>query len=199
MNQQLRGAILDRTTRAAEGLARRRWTTAELLAMVEAGILDPDERFELIGGEVVPMSPKGRRHEVVRDEVTEYFFRHRPNAVRVNAEPQLNLTDDQYTIPDLVVRPADVLMPDVRGPTVLLVIEIAESSLAYDTTTKAALYATHGVAEYWVIEARGLTTAVHRDASPAGYGSVVDVPPSETLTPLHAPGLALRLQDLPLG
>jgi Uma2 family endonuclease len=54
------------TTTAAEGLPRRRFTVAELEQMVAAGILDEDERVELIGGEIVPMSPKGNQHEIVK-------------------------------------------------------------------------------------------------------------------------------------
>ena len=57
---------MPRTTMAAEGLPRRPFTVAELEAMVAAGILEEDERIELIGGEVVPMSPKGNQHEVVK-------------------------------------------------------------------------------------------------------------------------------------
>src|SRR5260370_1453118 len=53
-----------RATRAAEGLPRRRFTVAEVEAMVEAGVMEEDERVELIGGELVPMSPKGNQHEV---------------------------------------------------------------------------------------------------------------------------------------
>jgi Uma2 family endonuclease len=61
-----------RTTRAADGLPRWRWTTAELLRMVQLGVIDEDERIELIGGEIVPMSPAGRVHEVVADELARY-------------------------------------------------------------------------------------------------------------------------------
>ena len=59
MNEMFRRPSLPLTTQAAEGLVRRRWTVAEIEAMVAAGILGEHERFELIGGEVVPMSPRG--------------------------------------------------------------------------------------------------------------------------------------------
>ena len=55
-----------RVTSAAEGLPRRRFTVAEVEAMVAAGVMDEDERVELIGGELVPMSPKGNHHEVLK-------------------------------------------------------------------------------------------------------------------------------------
>ena len=68
MNEQLRPASLPVTTQAAEGLPRRRWSVAEIEEMVAKGIIAEDERFELIGGEVVPMSPKGNRHELLKAE-----------------------------------------------------------------------------------------------------------------------------------
>jgi Uma2 family endonuclease len=66
MNEQLRPRSFPAATQAAEGLPRRRWSVAEIEAMVANGIILEDERFELIGGEVVPMSPKGNRHELVK-------------------------------------------------------------------------------------------------------------------------------------
>jgi Uma2 family endonuclease len=74
MNEQLRRPDLSMTTQAAEGLMRRRWTVAEIEEMVRAGILTEDEHFELIGGEVVPMSPKGIRHERVKGTLAEYWY-----------------------------------------------------------------------------------------------------------------------------
>jgi hypothetical protein len=74
MNEQLRHASLPATTQAAEGLPRRRWSVAEIEEMVAKGILLEDERFELIGGEVVPMSPKGARHELVKKALQQHWF-----------------------------------------------------------------------------------------------------------------------------
>jgi len=63
MNPHPRTETVPTVTHAAEGMPRRSWTVAESEAMVRAGIIDEDERFGLIGGEVVPMSPKSDRHE----------------------------------------------------------------------------------------------------------------------------------------
>lgn len=69
--------FLDRTqpqtTQAAEGMPRRLWTLDEIEAMGRAGIISEDERFELIGGEVVPMQAKGGPHEMVKGELNEHF------------------------------------------------------------------------------------------------------------------------------
>jgi Uma2 family endonuclease len=198
MNEHLRPSRLPATTQAAEGLPRRRWTVAEIEAMVARGIIAEDERFELIGGEVVPMCPKGARHEIVRSKLAFYMTRRASDDVMVVAEAQLNLTDDAYVLPDILVHPASIDVPHVRGPTALLVVEIADSSLEYDLLTKAAIYASHGVREYWAIDAKALVTRIHRDARPNGYPDPFEAGPGNLLEPLNAPLLAVRLTDLGL-
>src|SRR5262245_25246540 len=135
MNEHLRPVSVPGTTQAAEGLPRRRWSVAEIEAMVAKGIILEAERFELIGGEVVPMSPKRRRHDILRSELAFYMTQCAGPDLRVVAEPQFNLSDDLYVVPDILVYPAAIKVPDVRGPAALLVIEIADTSLNYDLVT----------------------------------------------------------------
>ena len=186
-------------TQAAEGVPRWRWTTAELLRLTELGAFTEDDHFELIGGEMVPMSPSGRRHEVVADELAQVWGLRVSPDFRVSTERQFNLDDSTYTEPDLIVQPVSIKIPDVRGDTALLVVGVSDSSLDYDRTTKAALYASFGVREYWSIDARGLDTCIHRTPGPAGYADVRDVADRELITPLLAPALAVRLAELDLA
>ena len=196
MNEQLRDASLPATTQAAEGLPRRRWSVGEIEALAANGIIAEDERIELIGGEVVPMSPKGARHEVIRSELAFVMTRQAPASLRVAAEAQFNLTDDTYVVADILVYPQAIKVPDVRGPTALLVVEVADSSLRYDLNTKASLYAANGVREYWVIDAKTLSTRLHRLPGDKGYGEVTEIPASARLTPQAAPELAVLLGEL---
>ncbi len=196
MNEVTRPASGNRTTQAAEGLPRWRWTTAELVRLADMGAFRPEDRFELIGGEIVPMSPVGRGHEVVAERIELLLRGRQTEATHVVTERQLNLNEDTYTKPDLWVRPAPVLAADIRGNTVLLVVEIAASSLAFDLGTKAATYARHGVREYWVVDAATLVTTVHRTPRADGYGDTRTVPASEMLVALLVPELAIRLADL---
>ncbi len=198
MNEHVRPERLPGTTQAAEGLPRRRWSVAELEAMVAKGIISEDERFELIGGEVVPMCPKGRRHEVLRSKLAYHITRRASDDLMVVAEAQLNLTDDSYVLPDILVHPAAIEVPDVRGPTALLVIEIAESSVSYDLKTKAPIYAGHGLREYWVINALTLSTTIHRQPTDSGYAWVQSLEADDRLVPEAVPQLAVRLRDLDL-
>jgi Uma2 family endonuclease len=198
MNEQLRPRSLPATTRAAEGLLRRRFTVAEIDSMVAAGIIAEDERIELIGGEVVPMSPKGRRHEIIRNKLAFLFSRQCPDSLMVATETPLKLAADLQLEPDLLVHPAAIEAPDLDGPSVLLAVEVSDSSLSYDLATKAPQYASHGVREYWVINARTLVTVVHRAPRESAYGHVRRTPASERLVPMLAPDLGVVLGDLGL-
>ena len=198
MNELLRHVRDRRTTQAAEGLPRWHWTTAELIRLTDLGAFTAEDRIELIGGEIVPMSPVGRRHEVLA-EIIERHLRARETAdYHIVNERQFNLADDAYCKPDIFVRPAGLPSYDVRGDTVLLVIEVAASSLAFDLGTKAALYARHGVREYWVVDAATLVTTVHLGPGPEGFAGKRTVAASDVLAPHLAPALAIRLADLPL-
>jgi Uma2 family endonuclease len=141
------------TTRAAEGLPRWRWTVAEIERLEATGIFGELDKFELLGGEMVPMSPKGRRHEILREELAFRFARSAPPGIFVSSGPQLNLSADTYTVPGILVRPAAIKTPDLRGNNALLLVEISDTSLGCDLETKAPLYASNGIAEYWVINA----------------------------------------------
>ena len=186
------------TTQAADGLPRWRWTVAEIEKMSADGYFHEDERFKLVGGEIVPMSPKGRRHEIIRGELAFRFTRLAPDSVFVIAEPQFNLTDDTYLMPDILAHPAAIKTPDVRGGDALLVVEVADTSLRYDLNTKTPIYAAHGVREYWVINAATLATMVHTAPSGQAYGFVQEVAPGATLAPSLVPAFAVSLGTLRL-
>src|SRR5580700_1404253 len=100
------------TTSAAEGLPRRRFTVAELERMTAAGILDEDERIELIGGEIVPMSPKGHQHEIVKTALMLHWARSLPVDLMFTTETTFRLSSDTYLEPDFAFYPKAV---GIRG------------------------------------------------------------------------------------
>lgn len=177
----------------------RRFTVEEFMRMGETGVLAPDERVELIGGEIIVMSPAGRLHEVLRTYLAHQWSRSAPAGMLVAAEMQLRVADDYQPVADIGVLPLAILPPDARGPDMLLVVEIADSSLDFDLSTKAPAYAAGGVREYLVINAMTRTTLIHGDPDGGAYRSVTEVPASDLLTPALAPELTLRLADLPEG
>jgi Uma2 family endonuclease len=199
MNEHFRPSRIPGTTQAAEGLPRRRWTVAEIEAMVAKGILIEDERFELIGGEVVPMSPKGVRHELVKAELQQCWFpRIVGSPINLVTETTLYIGVDDFREPDFLFWPRSIPLKDVTAGTAILIVEVADSSLAYDLGVKAPAYGRLGLPEYWVIDAKTLVTSIHRRPGPQGYSDPLRAGPSDLLEPLHAPFLAVRLTDLGL-
>ncbi len=182
-----------------QGVRRRLWTVGDLRRLEETGILGHEERVELIAGEIVTMAPKGIRHEVVRNELVVNWARRLPKDVKFAEEPPLTLDGHYEPEPDIILFPAALKVHQVRGDSVLLVVEIADLSLEWDLDTKARTYAAFGVREYWVINANTLETTVHRGPAETGYSSVVLLPATATLTPLAVPSLGLRLSELDLG
>ncbi len=189
---------LERTTNAAEGLPRRRFTVAELEQMTRAGILAEDERIELIGGEIVPMSPKGNQHEILKAALNHFWVPRLPNDLRLVTETTFRLTPDTYLEPDFVFYPKASGIRGLTAETARLVVEIADSSLGYDLGRKAALYAGFGIAELWVIDAVRLATYIHRDPEPSGYRSVLELTADQRLVPQVSPALAVTLSELDL-
>ena len=187
------------TTQAANGLPRWCWTVAEIERLVASGFFKEYDYFELLGGEIVPMmSPAGRRHETVRLELAHRMARLAPDDIMVASEPQFNLSPDTFLKPDIVVHPHAIKTYDLHGADALLVVEVAETSLSYDLKAKLPLYASHGVREYWVVNAVTLMTTVHRQPSGTAYAVAEEFPPDTRLVPLLAPELAVSLNALDL-
>jgi Uma2 family endonuclease len=189
-------------TKAADGLPRRAFTADDLRRMIDAGIIAEDERIELIGGEVVVMAAKGYAHEFVRHALTELLSDARPKGMRVVSEPTLQFDDDSILEPDIAVFPRGALGRSnagfVRLPrgSILLVVEVAVTSLRDDTLRKAPLYALHGVRELWVIDANERRAWVYTGPTANGWSSEVKVAPDEQLRTSTFPGLAIKLGEL---
>ena len=179
-------------------------TLDDVEQLARAGAFTDDDDLELINGRLVPQkpagSPVGRRHAVVKEQLTRELMRltltrKALQDVFVAGGPQFNLSNDKFAKPDILLRPMKIVTADVRGPTALLVIEVSDTSLMH-LSDKALLYATHGVQDYWVIDAWSLVTTVHRGPAAGGFGSIVPVPPNQLLVPLLLPNLQLRLDQL---
>jgi Uma2 family endonuclease len=200
MNEHLRPARLPVTTKAAEGLARRRWSVAEIEAMVASGIILEDERFELIGGEAVPMVPRGLRHELLRAALQQYWFpRVVGSPIDLITETTLRVGQDEFFEPDFLFWPRSIPLKDVTANTALLIVEVADTSLRYDLGAKADIYSRLGLCELWVVNAETFVTTVHRDPQPVRYANIETKQPTERIEPIRAPSLAVTVGTLGLG
>ena len=189
-------------TRAAEGFPRRAFTVADVQRMLDSGIIAEGERVELIKGELVVMAAKSVAHDNVQNALNLLFAKVVPAGLYVGNSSTLQLTEDILVEPDLAIISRGLYKRSAKGfarpraDDVLLVVEIAVSSLAYDRDVKAQLYAEHGIPEYWLIDANERTTWVHKGPSAGNWASIVKHGPEEILTTPALPGLAIKLSAI---
>jgi Uma2 family endonuclease len=183
-------------------LAKRLFTVDEYYRMAEAGILGEDDRVELIEGEILRRSPIGPRHADEVDEVTALFFARLGASARIRVQSPIRLSRRSEPEPDLAVlrrypegqRPYRSTHPVPAD--VLLVVEVADSSLEYDLGRKARLYARHAIPELWVLDQRGDRVVVHRDPTPRSYATVRTLGRGESISPLAFPEILFTIQEL---
>ncbi len=183
-------------TRAAEGLDRRAFTVDDILRMQDAGIISENENFELVEGEIVPMGPKYAAHELIKSDVGMALARACPPDLIVGFESSIFLSPDTFLEPDICLFPRRLPSQDVRGPDIILAIEVAASTLAYDRGVKARLYARFGVRELWVIDANARRTWIHTGPTEQGWTNVVEHGPTVELSCAAIAGFAIRLADI---
>lgn len=180
--------------------ARRTFTREEYHRMAEVGILGPDERVELIRGEIIRKMTQGRRHRAFIDNLTRLLVTRLGERAIVSVQMPVALSDDTEPEPDIqVLRRRAVPYKDREAfaEDVLLVIEAAATSLAYDRTTKLALYAAAGIPEYWIVDCVAETIEVHRGPEADGYRHVTRVRGGEATVAMQAfPDVVLALADI---
>jgi len=180
-------------------LARDLFTVDEYRRMAEVGLLHEDSRVELIDGEIVQMSPIGRRHASRVGKLSNKLARELGDLAIVWPQNPIHLTDQAEPEPDVTLlrpRPDFYDGKDPDAGDVLLVIEVADSSLDYDRRVKAPLYARHEIPDYWLVNLVDGHVAVYRDPAPDGYRSVQLFHPGDVLRPLAFPNLVLAVEDI---
>lgn len=180
-----------------DGVARKIFHVEDLFRMAEVGLIKPDERLELIEGEILEMSPKGARHEWLKTQLNFFFGRNCPEGVMFAQELGWTVDEFTYLEPDFIFFREGLRIDAVPAEDALLVIEVADSSLTFDMHTKAALYARKGVREYWVINAAARETHVHLKPKHDGYAIVRTYAEGIRLEPSFLSGLKVTLSDMP--
>lgn len=184
---------------------RRLWTVAEFDDAAARGIIKPDERLELIEGEVIyKVTPQESRHTTGIRAVEEAL--RRAFAVGYDVRVQMPLVFGTRSKPEPDIAVVAGTFRDYAGShptTAVLVVEVSGSSLAFDRTTKAGLYARAGIPEYWILNLVERVLEVHRDPAPmAGkplghaYGTITRDTESETVSALAVPDRSIPVSDL---
>ncbi len=179
------------------GTFRRGFTVAEILLMIEKGIIDEDEKFELIDGEIIKVSPKHAPHEWVKYQLNEALVAATiGSAWIVASETTLYLDDRTFVEPDFAIVPRGVKNTDLKPSDIALVIEIAHSTLRKDREIKAPLYARFGLAEYWMIDARQHYTTIYRNPVDGRWSQTDTIGPDQPLTFPLTPKLSVMFSAM---
>jgi hypothetical protein len=175
----------------SEGWPRPRlFDVDEYYRMAEAGILRPDERVELIEGEILVMSPIGSRHLSAVVRLTKLFVVRLVGLAEFSIQNPVQLRRRVEPEPDVAIlrlqpgvsRPYESAHP---GPNdVLLVVEVAETSVAFDLGEKADMYARYGIPELWVLDLPADRAVIHREPTANGYASVQELPRGQSISPV---------------
>lgn len=171
-----------------------RLSLADYDRLITSGTLPHDRRLELIDGELREMSAIGPPHENVVDLASAWSFDHAPrDQVRVRVQNSIGLPlFDSAPEPDVVwVRQRDYSRGRPLPAEVLLLIEVADSSLDYDRGEKAALYAAAGITDYWVVNIPMKCIEVYRDPREGKYHDTRSYGLTEAVAPLAFPTLLL--------
>ena len=174
--------------------SRLKLTVAQYRLMGERGILPPGKRVELIDGEIIEMAPIGPPHAGTLNRLIDLLVGLCHGRAVISPQHPLELGPHDEPQPDLcVLRRRESFYAD-RHPTaadVLLLIEISDSTLGYDRSTKLALYARSGVQSYWIVDVRDRAVVVFSQPSPAGYGNEQRLRAGDRIA-LGAPGSELH-------
>jgi len=181
-------------------LKTRRFTVDEYRRMGETGILSADDRVELIEGEIVEMTPIGPLHAGTVDRAAKVLSSTLGDRaiVRVQNPVQLRVHHSEVQ-PDLALlrpRPDYYTRSHPEAPDVLLVVEVADTSVERDRRIKLPIYGRSGIRESWLIDLGGESLEAHRQPGPEGYGDVTVFHRGELITADAFPDLILAIDDL---
>ena len=177
-------------------VARRALTVAEYHRMCEVGILTERDRVELIEGELIAMSPIGSEHAGTVNALTRLLVQAVGERGIVAVQNPVRLDDLSEPQPDFAVlkpRADDYRRATPRSGDVLLIVEVADTSLAYDRDVKRSLYARHGVPEFWIVNLAGNEVEVCRAPTGDQYASVSHVGRDGVLEPELLSGVAIAV------
>ncbi len=182
-----------------EAVRTYRWTREAFKKLAEVGLVDPDTRLELIDGEILQkMSPQSSQHAAaIRwiEEALRSVFPLDQYDVRV----QLPLALGPYSEPEpdvAVVEGTPRQYREAHPSSALVVVEVADASLSFDRTRKAALYARAGIPEYWIVNLLDGVLEVYRRPEGNAYQAHTVLALHEQIAPLAQPGAFLEVARL---
>jgi Uma2 family endonuclease len=164
-----------------------------------AGHLTENDRIELIEGELIEMAPIGGPHLRGVNRLNMFFARAVGDRGIVSVQNPVILGRFSEPQPDLVILAPHMNARDAGVPTakdVLLVVEVSDSTVAYDRGTKIPLYARHGIADLWLFNLRSSRIEIYRTPTDAGYAPMREIGPGESIAMLALPDVSLAWETV---
>lgn len=177
----------------------RRFTVDEYYRLAELGILEEEDRVELLDGCIVLREPAGPSHSGHTIRLTNLLSRAVGDRALVSVQNPLEIDAYNHPQPDLLVlRPRQDFYTTAhpRPDDVYLLIEVSLSSVTGDRRVKAPLYAGAGIREYWIVDLKGGLIEVYRKPSSTGYDSIRRLNADDVLSPEALPGVELAARDV---
>jgi Uma2 family endonuclease len=177
----------------------RKWTVKEYHKLGEMGFFQPEERVELVSGNIIRMSAKGTAHTSATRRTATLLRDLLENLAAVYTQDPIALDDNSEPEPDIAVVRIDPFDYATHHPTpseVYLIIEVADSSLVYDRQIKANIYARSGIVDYWVLNVNERQLHVFREPAEDGYQSEVILEENDSISPLQFPAFNIAIGEM---
>ena len=175
-------------------------TYDQLLEMLEKGFMaDSEERFELLSGEIRLMTLPKPPHNFLVDELNEWSFEVlTPGTVRIRVQSPVGIPElDSMVLPDVAwLKRIDYSIRHPLSEDVLLMIEVADSTLSKDRRRKGKIYASAGIADFWIVNVAKRRLEIRRDPQGGTYRTVLTLKPGEEARPLAFPDVSLPVSRL---
>ena len=178
---------------------QRRFTVDEYYRMGEAGVFGEDDRVELLDGQIYVMSPIGSEHAACVDRLTRLFVLRTGDDAVVRVQNPIRLNENSEPEPDLaLLEPReDAYASEHPGPeSVLLIVEVADTTLTYDRTEKLVCYASNDIPEYWIVNLQNQTLECYYNPSGDEYRERRTLEREGTVAPRFDDALELAVADL---
>ncbi|MFB2980585.1 Uma2 family endonuclease [Microseira sp. BLCC-F43] len=156
-------------------LLRRKFTVEQYQKMVESGIIAEGERVELIRGEIIEMTPIGRRHAAGVNRLVRLFTQLLGDRAILSPQNPVELDDNSEPQPDIALlhpRPDFYEAGHPQPQDIFLLVEVADSTVETDREVKIPLYAEQSIVEVWLVDINAQCVEVYRNPTPTGYQSI---------------------------
>jgi Uma2 family endonuclease len=174
-----------------------RWTRQEFEQLASTGIFDPEDRLELLDGEIFHMTPQSAWHATCIRLFEEALRRIYQKGYDIRVQMPLAIDERSLPEPDIAVVTGHLLdYQEAHPTTAVFVVEVSDSSLTHDKERKLPRYARNGIPEYWVINLSDFCLEVYRNPAGEAYQSHTIYHVGDTVSLLSHPAMRMPVADL---